>query len=266
MLRGMKLALGIASALAVCTAACKKDEPKKAEPAPAREEAKTAPSPVLPAPAERPAPAEPRPSGTIAGLGGKVGDLLGDRTDTRFPPPAPKGGDCDAVADRVMLMVDAYIAAEMKQLSPEEQAMAKSVMSADVAGVRGQLVTMCRDEQWSQELRDCTLTATSVAELDGCERHAPAGAAATAEAAPPPAWTGGDSCKDVGLRLTQLAMVSMGEVDPAIKAEMEQALAESARQMEEACTTGNWNAEVRACMVAAATIDDVTPCFEKLGM
>lgn len=285
----MKLALGIASAVVLCTAACKKDEKKKEEPAPAEAKKEEVEKPATPPPEaaaalsgfQAAAKADPPKSGRIAGLGGKLGGLFGGGggarpaeadsigrsppPDAKFPPPAAKGGDCDAVADRLMLVIDAFIEAEMKGLTAEEQAVLRGMIDGERAGMLTQLLAMCNDEKWSQELRDCALTATSLDAFDACEQFAPAGSTL---ADPPgqPAWTGGDSCKDVGLRLTQLAIVSMGDLDPAVKAEMDQALAESARQMEETCTTGNWNAEVRKCMVSAATIDDVTPCFEKLSM
>jgi hypothetical protein len=271
----MKLALGIA--LVLCTAACKKDEKKKEAPA-AGAKKEEAPKPETPPPEaaaalsgfQAAAEADPPKSGQIAGLGGKIGDLFGGAaaSATELPPPAARGGDCDSVADRLMLVMKAYVEGQLTALTDEEREAAKGMIDGELAGMRPQLLAMCTDEKWSQELRDCALTAASMDAFDACGQFAPAGSALAAEApaTPAPAWTGGDSCKDVGLRLTQLATVSMGGLDPAMKAEMEQALAESAKQMEEACTTGNWNAEVRKCMVDAAAIDDVTPCFEKLGI
>ena len=269
----MKLALGIASALVVCAAACKKDEKKTEEPAPAREPKPAPPTPEATAALSgfrAAAEAAPPKSGQIAGLGGKLGDLFAGAaaSATELPPPAARGGDCDSVADRLMLVMKAYVEAKLASLPAEDRAAAKGMIDGELAGMRPQLLAMCTGEKWSQELRDCALTAASIDAFDACGQFAPAGSALAAEdpATPAPAWTGGDSCKDVGLRLTQLAAVSMGGLDPAMKSEMERALAESAKQTEEACTTGNWNAEVRTCMVAAATIDDVTPCFEKLGI
>lgn len=164
----MKVATLVASAL-VLVGACKKDEAKKQEAPAPRVEPEAAPR------VEPTAPAVPsRGSGLIAGLGGRFGDLLGDvPAEMAFPPAAAKGGDCVAVGDRLLLVIESYLEAELSGVPEEDREATRAMIGGSLADMRGQLVAMCADEAWSPELRDCALTATTVAAFEACDRFAP---------------------------------------------------------------------------------------------
>jgi len=126
--------------IAIVLAACKEEKP--AEPPPPPD--KTA----LPA---KPAEAAKAPAGETGG---------------EFPPPAAKGGDCDAVADRMVLVMKAYPDDDAeKMMKPAEREQMLAMM-------RSETFTLCQ-RSWSQPLRDCMLTATSGDELDACGRGLP---------------------------------------------------------------------------------------------
>lgn len=86
---------------------------------------------------------------------------------------------------------------------------------------------------------------------------APAGApgAAGAEA-------GGEnvaqSCMQVGVRVADLIVASAG--DAVMKAQLEQARADTVRSTAEACMRGKWDAGLRQCFLAASTRAELDAC------
>jgi hypothetical protein len=278
----------IALALAAAVTGCKKDEKKPAAKVADAAAAKPAAPPPEAAAAisgfkSVAASSGGGGGGAFGGIGGKLGDLFGGGAapaaaaapaeaddmpaeappSFTFPPAAPKGGDCDAVAERLVLVIKAYIAAEMNEMTPEEQQMARGMIDSMVADMRPEMLSMCKDEGWSQELRDCALTATSVADFEACDKLAPPEpAAAPPPSKPVPAWSGGKECKDVGARLKQLTLATAdtGDLPPGTVEQLD----DYAAQLTAACTEGQWSEAARTCMVNAPTLDDIGNCFGAL--
>lgn len=231
--------------------------------------------------------------GATGGLGGALGGIFGggggagaevagsadsdDEPAGKEPevvlPPGKAGGDCAAVADRLMVVVKAYAEAELGSLSPDERKMADELMIPELAKVRDQLVTMCTDEKWPQALIDCALTAPDMAGLQTCDKFAPAGIGGSGDDDEPapepvaqaPAWGGGDDCGSVGKRLMALAMHGMGEIPAEVRAELESELAKSAEEVAKMCSDGGWTPEIRQCVVKATTMPDAETCLANLA-
>lgn len=204
--------------------------------------------------------------------------------ELKFPPAGQPGGGCDKVTERLMIIIDQMMERELGELTAEQKAAAASEIKAQMDSVEGEVMKMCTDQNWSQELKDCALTAMSEADFDKCDQYAPEELQdppvadedgdgeyepgedyPEAPAQPLAAWTGGDDCKAVGDRMVQLTMAQVGELPDEYKAQVEQELAESATQLATMCTEGNWSAEVRKCFLAAGTIDVAGECFGQLG-
>jgi len=134
--------------IAILFAACKKDKP-------------AAPPPGDAAVAAEPAAAPKAPAGEVGGADDQL------PRDINFPPPAPAGGDCNAVADRMLLVLKAALAADAETMTPDELKQAEAMMPT----MRTEVLTTC--QQYPQQLRDCMLTATSSDALDACGRGYP---------------------------------------------------------------------------------------------
>ena len=188
----------------------------------------------------------------------------GSEFDIEFPPPGEKGGDCNAVTDRLMIIIDRMIAKQLGTLSEEERKMAAGMMEEQMKTMRDEVLKMCVDQKWSQELKDCALTASDAKSFQDCEKYAPQDTAATVDTAEPvavPAYSGGTECKDVGERLRQLTLAMVGDVPPEAKAEVDKALDEQAAQITTECQNSQWPEAWRACVVKADSIDAATACF-----
>jgi hypothetical protein len=128
---------------------------------------KSTPPPAEPAP--EPAAAEPvQPAEPVDPPAPEEAPLVYE-----LPPPEPKGGDCDAVAARLAIIVGAMIDAQIAEMPPDQAAQARQNVQANPDDIAAQLATSCRDEGWSVELRDCILTAPTAPELEACEQYAP---------------------------------------------------------------------------------------------
>lgn len=191
-----------------------------------------------------------------------------------FPPAGARGGDCAAVTDRIMIIVEQMMAAELGSLTAEQKAAAKSEIDSQMASVRDEFMKMCTDQSWSQELKDCALTAMSEAEFEKCDQYAPPeteeelepGEDYPAEPAKPvPAWTGGDDCKAVGDRMMQLATAQVGDIPAESRAEYDKSIAESAVEITNMCASGQWSESVRKCVLQAPTIDAAGECLSQVG-
>jgi len=193
----------------------------------------------------------------------------------KFPPAGQAGGDCAAVTDRLIIIISAMMNGEMGELTDEQKGAAKTEVDAQMAEMKAMVMTMCTDQAWSQELKDCALAAMSEADLDACEQYAPddlkheepvedyePGEDYPAEPPKPvPAWTGGDSCKDVGDRLVQLATAQMGDLPTEAVDEMASSLQEAAEQVKVMCEDGKWSDSVRTCILTAPNIDATGECM-----
>jgi hypothetical protein len=204
----------------------------------------------------------------------------------KFPPPGQAGGDCAAVTDRLMIVLTQMMQGEMGELTEEQKGAAAKEVEAQMTEMRTQLLTMCTDQKWPQELKDCALTAMSEEDLDGCDKYVPEGMDdgdsddgdgdgdyepgedyPAEPAKPVPAWTGGDDCQAVGDRMIQLATAQMGaEAEGEGAAEMAASLKEAAAELVTMCTDGKWPDDVRKCVLAAPTIDDAGECLSKIEM
>jgi hypothetical protein len=183
-----------------------------------------------------------------------------------FPPAGEKGGDCAAVTDRVMVIVTRMVDKEMAKLPDDQRAMAEGVLKEQYAEMRKQFLTMCADQKWSQDLKDCILLATDGTALQACDQYAPkdTGTTAAEPAAEPvaaPEYKGGDECSDVAARMRELTLLQVGTVPPEAQAEIDKALDEQAAQIAEMCKSGEWSQEWRHCVSHAATMDAASQCF-----
>lgn len=214
------------------------------------------------------------------------GDIPPEYANVKLPPPAPKGGDCEAVATRIQGLVVAVMEIELAKLGDEERKLAEGQIQGMVGEMKQQMKDMCESQKWPQELKDCVLTAPDMGALQQCEQYVTeemkqadmAGGGDEPEApdepdepavpvAAVPAWTGGDDCKAVGERVMQVAMANAGsDIPEEFKAEMEKAMAEAIGQITSMCTSMSWSAEQRGCFFKAGTMDAMESCFSNIGM
>ncbi len=206
----------------------------------------------------------------------------------KLPPPGKAGGDCVAVADRLMVLVTAMIDEQMKaQMATMDEA-TREMMKAQIAQymnsdmIKNEMVKACTSQNWSQQLRDCVLLATTVDDMMKCEQYAPKGAAGvgggndpddyTDDVAAPeataPAWTGGNSCEDVGKRMQQLYTLSMGDQSQwpdESKKQVADQLAAANAQLVQACKDASFSEPVRSCLVKASNLEGTQACWELMA-
>jgi hypothetical protein len=189
--------------------------------------------------------------------------------DIEFPPAAAKGGDCTAVTDRLAIIMQRVIEKQLAGASEEERAAAGPIMAEQMAGMKSTMATMCVDQKWSQELKDCALTATDQASFQACEKYAPKDVGGQAEPArnpasetvAAPAWTGGNACADVASRLRQLTLLQIGTLPADQQGAIDKALDDQVAEVTKACTGDKWPEATRDCIVHASTMDAVGECF-----
>jgi hypothetical protein len=70
-------------------------------------------------------------------------------------------------------------------------------------------------------------------------------------------------CLDIGVHLAQLEIDHMK--DPVGKAQLEQERASTVRKVSQACSSRQWNVEVRACYLKAKTRPETAPCARLLN-
>lgn len=89
---------------------------------------------------------------------------------------------------------------------------------------------------------------------------APAPTPAPAPAPPPPAADAdpAQSCMQIGIRVAGLLIANA--TDPVLRAQYEQARADTVRSTAEACMRGKWDAEVRQCFLTASTLPAIDAC------
>lgn len=195
----------------------------------------------------------------------------------KLPPAAPKGGDCQAVADRLEIVIRAMLETQFGTMDADTRKMVEGQMGSMIPDLKAEMLKMCNEQKWPQELKDCVLVAETADALQGCEQYVTEemknsdfGGGEPPEPPmpeqPAPAWSGGDDCAAVGQRIAQLAMNQAGELDEESKKMMEEAMAASTAEIVEVCTQGQWSADVRSCFLKAGTIQDAEVCFGNLGM
>jgi hypothetical protein len=232
---------------------------------------------------------QPPPTADTTTAGGGT-TASGIPLDLKLPPPGQAGGDCAAVADRLMgiviPMIEAQMAEAYKTMTPEQKAAAEQYLKENFKPeeMKAQFVTMCEQQGWSQELKDCVLTAADVPALEKCESLAPKDTTAAAE--PPPAetedytddvaaptatapeWTGGNSCDDVGTRFMELYMLSMGDTSTWPKEtvdEVKKQLEDGMKQFVQSCKDANFSEAVRSCLVKSTSLDATNECWNLMS-
>src|SRR5688572_7011201 len=88
----------------------------------------------------------------------------------KMPPPAPRGGDCAAVGKRMGDMTRLTMNAELAELDVETRMVAAAMMEQLVVEVPKKIVALCEAGGWTQEIRDCVLTAGDLEAMQACER------------------------------------------------------------------------------------------------
>ncbi len=196
-----------------------------------------------------------------------------------LPPPAPAGGDCGAVAARLLAIAQAQVEAELTGADATTRQTAEQMVGPMLAQLREQVQSACQAQNWPAELRDCVLTAADMAALQGCERFATdemrqqAAAAssapdpvAPAPKGPPPAWDGaGDDCDAVGAQIAALTRWQISGAPEEQRAAAEPMLAEIAGQVAAACKAGSWSEAGRRCLLQARATDALQQCAASLG-
>jgi hypothetical protein len=220
--------------------------------------------------------AEPPPDDPNMG-GGEENPFAG----ITLPPAMAKGGGCQEVADRIEQIIVVMFQAQVGEMDAETKKLVEAQMGDAIPQMKAQMLQMCEAQHWPQELKDCVLTAATPGDLEGCEQYVTeemknsemtGGIDEPTEPAEPPppeqpapAWSGGDDCGAVGQRIVQLAINQAGDMPDDQKKMMEEAMAEAASQIVDACTQGQWSAEVRTCFLKSGTIQDAEVCFQNVG-
>jgi hypothetical protein len=68
----------------------------------------------------------------------------------------------------------------------------------------------------------------------------------------------GQACMQIGVRVAGIMIASA--TDPVMKAQLEQARADTVRSTAEACVRGKWDADVRRCFLTASSQAEITAC------
>ena len=194
--------------------------------------------------------------------------------DIKLPPAQAAGGDCTAVSSRVAAIM---IAAGEAQLGDDAEArkIAEPMLRDAATAVRTEIDKQCTAQAWPQNLKDCLLTASDAASLQGCERFATqamkdaaAGAAPTLVAerptTPAPKWTGGHDCSAAGAHTAAILDWELSVAPPDVRASAADLVAQLKAGVELQCTSTPWPDDVRKCVVAAGSMDELNACSAKL--
>ncbi len=207
--------------------------------------------------------------------------------EIKLPPPYPKGGDCAAVGKRMGDMTRLAMEAELATADEETKKMAAAMMDQMVAEIPKQMTQLCQASGWTQELRDCVLTAGNMAALEACERLVTPEMQAKMDGAedllaggeggegstggqtepkgPAPKWNGASNdCAAVGDHVVALATWQLsGDEDAAAAAAP--MMSQIKDEVVKSCTGANWPEAARLCILKSSSIEAMDSCGDQLS-